>query len=45
MVYKDNMDFTDVKDVERLVSSGVGFWESDEKDEEYYIFPCLAQLI
>tara|TARA_R110000765_G_scaffold166784_1_gene271713 strand:+ start:632 stop:823 length:192 start_codon:yes stop_codon:yes gene_type:complete len=43
MVYKEEMDVADLNTVERLVSSGMGFWESGKKDQEYYLFPCLAE--
>tara|TARA_R110000824_G_scaffold103417_8_gene245737 strand:- start:925 stop:1116 length:192 start_codon:yes stop_codon:yes gene_type:complete len=39
-VYRKEMDVTDLNTVERLVSSGMGFWESGEKDQKYYLFPC-----
>ena len=42
MVYKDTMDSTDIKSVESLISSGLGFWESDEQEQRYYLFPCLG---
>lgn len=44
-VYKNGMNSTDMKNVERLILSGLGFWESDEKNEKYYLFPCLAETI
>ena len=45
MVYKDTMNSEDVNNVERLISSGVGFWESEKKGKKYYLFPCLPATI
>jgi len=42
-VYKEEMDVTDLNTVERLISSGMGFWESGEKNQKYYLFPCLSK--
>lgn len=45
LVYKDMMNAEDVSNVERLISSGVGFWESGKKGQKYYLFPCLSEAI
>jgi hypothetical protein len=44
MVYKDTMNAEDIYNVKRLISSGIGFWESGEKGRKYYLFPCTPPI-
>ena len=44
MVYKDTMNAEDIYNVQRLISSGIGFWESGEKGRKYYLFPCTPPI-
>lgn len=44
-VYKEDMSYKDLQSVEGLISTGLGFWETDENSEEYYSLPCILEKV